>query len=89
MLINGLNLGRKNLPEEKWYVLMSVYKDEVLKEARKTSLILTMVGVTSGVVVVLIVIFSLRILITKRMVYKKIKKKLLWMRLTMLPGRAE
>ena len=55
------------IPEEKWYVLMSVYEDEVLKEARKISLILTMVGVTSGVVVVLIVIFSLRILITKRM----------------------
>ena len=46
---------------------MSAYEDEVLKEARKTSLILTLVGATSGVVVVLIVIFSLRILIAKRM----------------------
>jgi len=55
------------IPEKRWYVLMSVYEDEVLKEARKTSLILTTVGTASGVAVILIVVLSLRILITERM----------------------
>jgi len=54
------------IPEKKWYVVMTVYEDEILREIKKTSINSIVIGVTGGAIVIFLILVSLRGLITKK-----------------------